>query len=113
MENVWTLAALWAGLELIATLLAISTALSEKVAETVAQFSLIFGTIFCLFGLNHGLINQAQYSFLFATVIGSAVVPTLIANAFFMPKHLLRQCELEQSAVSAKVTAEALEGGDL
>jgi hypothetical protein len=24
-----------------------------------------------------------------ATVIGSAVVPTLVANAFFMPRHLL------------------------
>jgi len=24
-----------------------------------------------------------------ATVIGSAVIPTMIANAFFMPSHLL------------------------
>lgn len=50
---------------------------------------LTFGTISALFGLNHGIISQAQYSFLVATVIGSAVVPTMIANSFFMPKHLL------------------------
>lgn len=51
---------------------------------------LTFGTISALFGLNHGIIDQAQYSFLVATVIGSAVVPTMIANAFFMPRHLLQ-----------------------
>jgi glutathione-regulated potassium-efflux system ancillary protein KefC len=50
---------------------------------------LTFGTISALFGLNHGVITQAQYSHLVATVIGSAVVPTMIANAFFMPRHLL------------------------
>ena len=50
---------------------------------------LTFGTISALFGLNHGVITQVQYSHLVATVIGSAVVPTLVANAFFMPKHLL------------------------
>jgi Kef-type K+ transport system membrane component KefB len=52
---------------------------------------LTFGTISALFGLNHGIISQAQYSFLVATVIGSAVVPTMIANSFFMPKHLLNR----------------------
>jgi glutathione-regulated potassium-efflux system ancillary protein KefC len=50
---------------------------------------LTFGTISALFGLNHGVITQSQYSHLVATVIGSAVIPTAIANAFFMPKHLL------------------------
>ena len=50
---------------------------------------LTFGTISALFGLNHNIIDEAQYSHLVATVIGSAVVPTVIANAFFMPRHLL------------------------
>ncbi|HXP46812.1 MAG TPA: cation:proton antiporter [Terriglobales bacterium] len=54
---------------------------------------LTFGTISSLFGLNHGIIDQTQYSFLVATVIGSAVVPTMIANAFFMPRHLLPRKE--------------------
>ena len=52
---------------------------------------LTFGTISALFGLNHGIIDQSQYSFLVATVIGSAVIPTIIANSFFMPKHLLQR----------------------
>jgi len=50
---------------------------------------LTFGTISSLYGLSHGIIDQTEYSFLVATVIGSAVVPTLIANAFFLPRHLL------------------------
>jgi glutathione-regulated potassium-efflux system ancillary protein KefC len=54
---------------------------------------LTFGTISTLFGLNHGVISQVQYSHLVATVIGSAVVPTLVANAFFMPRHLLPRDE--------------------
>lgn len=50
---------------------------------------LTFGTISALFGLSHNIVDQAQYSALVAAVIGSAVVPTLIANAFFLPHHLL------------------------
>jgi len=50
---------------------------------------LTFGTISSLFGLSHGIISQAQYSGLVAAVIGSAVVPTLIANAFYLPRHFL------------------------
>ncbi|HCI13597.1 MAG: potassium transporter Kef [Gallionellales bacterium GWA2_60_142] len=54
---------------------------------------LTFGTISALFGLSHQLIDQAQYSALVAAVIGSAVIPTLIANAFFLPRHLLKQAD--------------------
>jgi glutathione-regulated potassium-efflux system ancillary protein KefC len=50
---------------------------------------LTFGTISSLFGLNHHVIDQAQYSFLVGTVIASAVIPTMVANAFFLPRHLL------------------------
>lgn len=50
---------------------------------------LTFGTISALFGLSHGLVTPEQYSFLVAVVIASAVVPTLIANAAFLPRHLL------------------------
>ncbi|MGZ5080913.1 MAG: cation:proton antiporter [Usitatibacter sp.] len=50
---------------------------------------LTFGTISALFGLSHNVVDQAQYSALVAAVIGSTVVPTLIANAFFFPHHLL------------------------
>jgi glutathione-regulated potassium-efflux system ancillary protein KefC len=58
---------------------------------------LTFGTISALFGLSHHVIDQAQYSYLVAAVIGSAVVPTLIANAFFLPRHLLDQDDKAES----------------
>jgi Kef-type K+ transport system membrane component KefB len=50
---------------------------------------LTFGSISALFGLTHHIIDEAQYSYLIAAVVASAVVPTLIANAFFLPRHLL------------------------
>ena len=50
---------------------------------------LTFGTISALYGLTHGIVSQEQYSHLVAVVIGSAVIPTLIANLFFLPRHLL------------------------
>ncbi|MBI5244664.1 MAG: cation:proton antiporter [Elusimicrobia bacterium] len=50
---------------------------------------LTFGTISALYGFTHGILDQAQYSFLVATVIASAVIPTLIATRAFTPKHLL------------------------
>jgi glutathione-regulated potassium-efflux system ancillary protein KefC len=65
---------------------------------------LTFGTISALFGLSHGVIDQAQYSYLVATVIGSAVVPTMFANAWFMPRHLLPKVELEAKQVNAATT---------
>jgi glutathione-regulated potassium-efflux system ancillary protein KefC len=52
---------------------------------------LTFGTISALFGLSHGVIDQEQYSAIVAAVVASAVVPTLIANAFFLPHHLLNR----------------------
>jgi glutathione-regulated potassium-efflux system ancillary protein KefC len=63
---------------------------------------LTFGTISALFGLSHGVIDQTQYSYLVATVIGSAVIPTMFANAWFMPRHLLpREHETNMKEVSA------------
>jgi Kef-type K+ transport system membrane component KefB len=60
---------------------------------------LTFGTISALFGLSHGIVNQEQYSHLVAVVIGSAVVPTMIAGAWFMPRHLLTsRVEAERAA---------------
>jgi Kef-type K+ transport system membrane component KefB len=50
---------------------------------------LTFGTISALFGLNHNIIDQKQYSYIVGTVIASAVIPTMIANRFFLPRHLL------------------------
>ena len=59
---------------------------------------LTFGTISSLFGLSHGIIDKSQYSALVAAVIGSAVIPTVIANAFYLPRHLLPKTEMDDMA---------------
>jgi Kef-type K+ transport system membrane component KefB len=46
---------------------------------------LTFGSISALFGLTNHIIDQAQYTILLTGVIGSAVVPTLIAQVWFRP----------------------------
>jgi Kef-type K+ transport system membrane component KefB len=48
---------------------------------------LTFGTIASVFGLNAGYITQVQYSVLVGVVIASAVIPTFIAQKWFMPVH--------------------------
>jgi Kef-type K+ transport system membrane component KefB len=47
---------------------------------------LTFGTISALFGLTNHIIDQEQYTILVTAVIGSAVVPTLIAQKWFQPQ---------------------------
>jgi len=56
---------------------------------------LTFGTISALFGLSHNIISQEQYSYIVGAVIASAVIPTLIANKFFLPSHLLEEPVLD------------------
>jgi Kef-type K+ transport system membrane component KefB len=46
---------------------------------------LTFGSISALFGLTNHIIDQTQYTILLTAVIGSAVVPTLIAQIWFQP----------------------------
>jgi Kef-type K+ transport system membrane component KefB len=46
---------------------------------------LTFGSISALYGLTNNIIDQAQYTILVTAVIGSAVVPTLIAQRWFQP----------------------------
>jgi len=72
-----------------ATLLYKSPKQEAMYTTLLMSTGLTFGTISALFGLSHGVINQAEYSAIVAAVVGSAVVPTLIANAFFLPHHLL------------------------
>lgn len=48
---------------------------------------LTFGTISSVFGLTSGIIDQVQYSLLVGVVIASAVIPTFIAQKWFMPAH--------------------------
>ena len=46
---------------------------------------LTFGLIASIFGLNAGYIDQIQYSLLTGVLITSAVMPTLIAQKWFLP----------------------------
>lgn len=48
---------------------------------------LTFGTISSLFGLQAGIINQVQFSILVGVVIASAIIPTFIAQKWFLPPH--------------------------
>ena len=65
---------------------------------------LTFGTISSLFGLSHGIVDQAQYSALVAAVVASAVVPTLIANAWFLPRHLLPKGDSVDDSAGSSAT---------
>ena len=76
----------------------------QEAAYTTLLMStgLTFGSISALFGLTHRIIDQAQYSFLIAAVIGSAVLPTLVANAFFLPRYLLPRPAPEAEAAASQ-----------
>jgi len=65
---------------------------------------LTFGTISSLFGLSRGIVDQTQYSALVAAVVASAVVPTLIANAWFLPRHLLPKAEVAEGGAGVAAT---------
>jgi len=61
--------------------------LPEGAAYTTLLMStgLTFGTISSLYGLNAGILTEAQFSVLVTVVILSAVLPTWIAQRFFQP----------------------------
>jgi glutathione-regulated potassium-efflux system ancillary protein KefC len=63
---------------------------------------LTFGTISALYGLTNKIITQEQYSFIVGAVIASAVIPTLIANKFFLPTHLLEEPILDDQVPDEK-----------
>ena len=87
MANTWVLSALWVGLALIATLLAIwfrmSTALSEIVVGTVAQ--LVIGVVFG----RGGLLGSTEWiTFLAGT---GAIVLDFPRWSRTRPRHLPQQ----------------------
>ncbi|MCU0560022.1 MAG: cation:proton antiporter [Desulfobacterales bacterium] len=64
---------------------------------------LTFGTISALYGYSNGIVTQEQYSFLVTAVIGSAVIPTLIAGIAFLPRHLLPPAAAEAPPAAARI----------
>ncbi len=73
---------------------------------------LTFGTISALYGLTHGIVSPVQYSFLVAAVIASAVIPTLVAQLVFLPRHLLSVSAPDTSASSTRRPKEAEDAGE-
>jgi hypothetical protein len=65
------------------------------ICTPVMSPGLIFGTISALYGFTNHIINTDQYSVIVGVVIASAIVPTLIANKFFLPDHLLEKPVLD------------------
>ena len=68
---------------------------------------LTFGTISSLYGLNAGIIDRTQFSLLLTVVVGSAVIPTLIAQRWFAPRHALRVPERPPEGVPEPAEASA------
>lgn len=122
-----SLPALWAGILLIVALLAVKMAtkfvgiwpLTRAFRMTpregnyttlLMSTGLTFGSISALFGLTHGIINQAQYSILVTVVIGSAIVPTFIAQTWFLPG---KQRAATREALAVAAEDEALPTGEV
>lgn len=95
-----SLAAVSANLGLLAALLAAKILpkiafifpLARRAAPQHATFTtllmstgLTFGTISSLYGRNAGIIDETQFSLLVTVVVLSAVVPTAIAERWFLP----------------------------
>jgi Kef-type K+ transport system membrane component KefB len=62
---------------------------------------LTFGSISALFGLTNKIIDQSEYTVLVTAVIGSAVVPTLIAQRWFQPIFKAASPEVEEAEAVA------------
>ncbi len=95
-----SLSAVFANLGLLGVLLAAKMVpkiafvfpLARRAAPREATFAtllmstgLTFGTISALYGLSAGIIDRAQFSVLVTVVVLSAIVPTAIAERWFLP----------------------------
>ncbi|GIV15328.1 MAG: potassium transporter Kef [Armatimonadota bacterium] len=75
----------------------------------VMSTGLTFDIIAAVFGLSHGYLSSSQYTLLVAVTIGSALVPTLIAQSFFKP--LVKEETLSHSEVQKQVSLAHTEEG--
>jgi len=98
-----SLSALVAGLALIVALLGVKIATKFIAVWPVTQAlrlsphdslyttllmstGLTFGSISALYGFTNGIIDRSQYTVLVTVVVGSAFVPTFIAQTWFQPQ---------------------------
>jgi Kef-type K+ transport system membrane component KefB len=119
-----SLGALWANIGLLGAFFGVKVAAKlagvfplarRYVGEGATYFTLLmstgltFGTISSLYGYQAGIIDATQFSLLVATVVASAVIPTLIAQRWFDPR---RELSAEREGVSdSAASARAGEGG--
>lgn len=61
------------------------TAREGNYTTLLMSTGLTFGSIAALYGLTNHIIDQTQYTILVTVVIGSAIVPTFIAQNWFLP----------------------------
>jgi Kef-type K+ transport system membrane component KefB len=54
-------------------------------ATLLMSTGLTFGTISSLYGLTAGIVDRTQFSLLITVVVLSAVVPTVVAERWFLP----------------------------
>ena len=95
-----SLGALWSNLGILGALFAAKMLpklggvypLARRYSAPYAMFTtllmstgLTFGTITALYGLNAGIIDRTKFSLLLAVVVLSAIVPTAIAQRYFVP----------------------------
>ena len=67
-------------------------------ATLLMSTGLTFGTISSLYGLNAGIIDETQFSLLVTVVVLSAVVPTAIAERWFLPTPTTSGASIAASA---------------
>jgi Kef-type K+ transport system membrane component KefB len=70
---------------------------------------LTFGSISDLFGYTHGFIDRGQYSVLVTVVVLTALVPTMIAQAFFY--HRFHGLSWGRSRRGSEAEAEPIDVG--
>jgi len=85
IAGVYPLAKRWVPVNAMFTTLLMSTGLT-------------FGTISSLYGLNAGILDQAQFSVLVTVVVASAVIPTIIAQRWFHPEKAPRSARARPAA---------------
>jgi len=62
-------------------------------ATLLMSTGLTFGTIASLYGLSAGIIDTTQFSLLVTVVVLSAIVPTAIAERWFLPSDEVRRLD--------------------
>jgi Kef-type K+ transport system membrane component KefB len=107
-RNMWLLGALL--LAKMAPKIAFIYPLARRAIPRHATFTtllmstgLTFGTISSLYGLTAGIIDETQFSLLITVVVLSAVVPTFVAERWFLP-----EAEEQEEPPTEPVPAEEL-----